>query len=95
MVSSPDHADTVKPSVKPRASITDVARRTLSISRLAAGASKQSPNTTAARPPRTPGVGSVSSLKEIKENGKPPGDKAYDDLQQKVCTDTHARVRVG
>ncbi|KAF9650037.1 hypothetical protein BDM02DRAFT_3185728 [Thelephora ganbajun] len=82
MVSSPD-PDTVKPSVRPRASITGAAKRAPSISKPPVGVSKPPPSTAATRPSRTPGVGSVSSLKEIKENGNPPG-KAHDDLQQKL-----------
>ena len=94
MVSSPDHGDTVKPTVRPRASITGAARRSPSISKPPVGVSKPPPSTTVTRPSRTPGIGSVSSLKEIKENGKPPG-KAHDDLQRKVCTVTRACMRVG
>lgn len=86
IVPSPD-PDTIKSPIRPRASITEAARRTPSISKPSLGASKPPPNTTATRPSRTPGVGSVSSLKEIKENGKPPSVKAGDDLQQKVCED--------
>lgn len=82
MVSSPD-PDTIKPSVRPRTFITEAAKRTASISKPSVGVSKPPPGTAATRSARTSGIGSISSLKEVKENGKPPG-KTNDDLQQKL-----------
>ncbi|KAF9787336.1 hypothetical protein BJ322DRAFT_717960 [Thelephora terrestris] len=82
MVSSPD-PDTLKPT-RPRASITEAVKRTPSVSKPATGVSRPPSSTVASRLSRTPGVGSISSLKEAKENGKPPSSKAGDDLQQKL-----------
>ncbi|PSS37576.1 hypothetical protein PHLCEN_2v592 [Hermanssonia centrifuga] len=93
-VASPDSASSVRSAAtpRPRASVTEGAKRTAPAPRFSLGpsASSRPPSTASTRPARTAGSPSIGSIKELKDD-----TKAVDDLQNKLSEATASLTAKG